>query len=221
MLIFILSFLATVIISFCFFKSKFWENRYLVLLIGSGVALAATLTTNLFVRGHLETRTETIWTKPLHTFYLPDSLFLSTISYIDIIGANDSCATTKTQTSFLVNYDWYNDHPKEEFWRDTTKYQRPVSIVLYTMDKKGKDRYFGVFKSKYKQSCYGYKSTYLASSGNDTLMYVSKKKLVYSVPPSNWITGFSFPRKETATVLYIPPKEYAMIPDSLIRKLPF
>lgn len=221
MLIFILSFIVTSIVSLCFFKSKFWENRYLVLFIGSGVALVATLTTNLFVRGHLERRTETIWTKPLYTIYLPDSLFLSTISYIDIVGANDSCATTKTQTSFLVNYDWYNDHAKEEFWKDTTKYQRPVSIVLYTMDKKGKNRYFGVFKSKYKQANYGYNVTYVASSGNDTIAYVTKRKLVYSVPPSNWITGFSFPRIKTATVLYIPPNEYTLIPDSLIRKLPF
>jgi len=188
----------------------------LVLLIGSGVALVATLTTNLFVRGHLERKIETVWTQPIYTFYLPDSLFLSTITYV-----TDTLGNTEAETSFLVNYDWYNDHPKEEFWKDSTKYQRPVSIVLYTMDKKGKNRYFGVFKTKYKQNYYDYDNTYVVSSDNDTLRYVTKKKLVYSVPPSNWITGFSFPRIKTATVLYIPPKEYAMIPDSLIRKLPF
>jgi len=188
----------------------------LVLLIGSGVALVATLTTNLFVRGHLETKAETVWTKPLYTFYLPDSLFLSTIKYVD-----DSLGNTKTQISFINNYDWYNKHAKEEFYRDTTKWQRPVNIVLYSSNKKGTIRWFGVFKTKYKQGYYDYDNTYVASSGNDTISYITKRKLVYSVPPSNWITGFSFPRIKTATVLCIPPKEYAMIPDSLIRKLPF
>ena len=216
MLIFILSFLATVIISFCFFKSKFWENRYLVLLIGSGVALVATLTTNLFVRGHLERRVETVWTKPLYTFYMPDSILFN-----NMFQDMDSLCPEQAKLKFMVNYDWYNDHPKEEFYRDTTKNQTPVTVVLYTIDKKGKDRYFGVFKTKYKQKFYGYKSIYVASSGNDTISYVTKRKLVYTVPPSNWITGFSFPRIETATTLYIPPKEYALIPDSLICKIPF
>jgi len=216
MLIFILSFIATAIISLCFFKSKFWENRYLVLLIGSGVALAATLTTNFIVRGHFETKTETVWTKPLHTFYMPDSVL-----FHDMFQDMDSLCSEQVKMKFAVNYDWYNDHEGQEFWKDSTKKQVPVNFVLYTKDKKGKDRYFGVFKTKYKQTFYDYDLTYVASSGNDTLRYVVKKKLVYSVPSSNWITGFSFPRVETATIIYISPNEYAMIPDSLIRKLPF
>ena len=216
MLIFIISFIVTAIVSLCFFKSKFWENRYLVLLIGSGVALVATLTTNFIVRGHLERKVETIWNKPIYTFYLPDSLFLSTVKYVD-----DSLGNTNAKISFLQKYDWYNKHEAKEYYRDTTKYQRKVSVVMYSSNKKGTIRWFGVFKTKYKQAYYNYDNTYVASSGNDTLMYVSKKKLVYSVPPSNWITGLSFPRIKTATVLYIPPKEYAMIADSLIRKIPF
>jgi len=205
MLIFIISFLLVAIISACFFKNKFWENRYLILLIGAGVALVATLTTNFIVRGHLERKVETVWTKSLHTFYVPDTIL------VDSIGCS---------RSFLVDYDWYN-YNASEFYMDSTKSQIPVSIVLFTDDEKGKNRYFGVFKSPVKQKYYGYNSTYIASSGNDTVIYVSKKKLAYSVPPTNWLTGFSFPRIESATILYIPPKEYAMIPDSLIRKLPF
>lgn len=216
MLIFILSFIATAIISLCFFKNKFWENRYLVLLIGSGVALVATLTTNFIVRGHFQKKSEIIWTKPLYTFYLPDSVFLSTVKYVD-----DSLGATKTQISFMKNYKWYSKHSADEFYRDTTKWQRPVSFVMFTNDKKGKYRYIGTFKSKHKQYVYDYNNCYLASSGNDTIGYVIKKKLVYTVPPSNWITGFSLPRVETATVIYLPAKEFALIPDSLIKKLPF
>jgi hypothetical protein len=206
MLIFIISFVLTAIIAACFFKNKFWENRYLVLLIGAGVALVATLTTNFIVRGHLERKVETVWTKSLHTFYLPDTVL------VDSIGC---------ERTFLVDYDWYSEHNAPEFYYDSTKMQVPVSIVLYTDDKKGKNKYFGVFKSPEKQRYYEYNSTFLASSGNDTIIYVSKKKLVYSIAPTNWLTGFSFPRIKTATILYIPPKEYAMIPDSLIRKVPF
>jgi len=188
----------------------------LVLLIAGGVALVATLTTNYFVRGKLEKRVETIWTKPLYTFYMPDSIYLK-----DAFQPMDSLCPEQVKLQFMNNYKWYEDHAKEEFWKDSTKTQIPVNFVLYTNDKKGVDRYVGVFKSEYKQNYYDFDNVYLASSGNDTLTYIAKKKLVYSVPPSNWITGFSFPRIESATILYIPPKEYAMIPDSLIRKLPF
>lgn len=216
MLIFILSFVATVIVSLCFFKSKFWENRYLVLLIGAGVALVATLTTNYIVRGHLETKVETIWSKPIYTFYMPDSVYFK-------YGFQhmDSLSPEQVKLKFIKDYDWYTQHKNTEFWRDTTKKQTPVSFLLYTSDKKGSNKYFGVFKSEYKQENYDYETTYIMSSGNDTLRYISKKKLVYSVPPSNWITGVSFPIIKTARILYVPPKEYALIPDSLIKKLPF
>lgn len=206
MFIFIISFLLTAIISACFFKNRFWENRYLVLLIGAGVALVATLTTNYVVRGHLEMKSETIWTKNLHTFYMPDSIVIDSID---------------CKRKFLVNYEWYDEHDASEFYKDSTKSQTSVSVVLYTTDKAGDKKYFGVFKSPTKQNFYDYKNTYLAPSPADTIITAVGKKLVYSVPPTNWLTGFSFPRIKTITILYIPPKEYAMIPDSLIQKIPF
>ena len=215
MLIFILSFIATAIISLCFFKSKFWENRYLVLLIGTGVALVATLSTNYIVRGHLETKVETIWSKPLYTFYMPDSVY-----YKFGFQHMDSLSPLQIKLKFIKNYNWYAQHNNTEFWRDTAKKQTPVSFVLYSYNKKTL-RYFGVFKSKYKQDYYDYDEIYVAASSNDTLIYITKRKLIYSVPPSNWITGISFPIIKTATIIYIPPKEYALLPDSLIRKLPF
>jgi len=216
MLIFILSFITTAIISLCFFKSKFWENRYIVLLIGTGVALVATLTTNYVVRGHFQTKVETIWTKPLYTFYMPNNVYFK-YGFQHI----DSLCPEQTKLKFIMNYDWYSQHSGSEFLRDTTKKQTPISFVLYTSDKRGKIRYFGVFRTKYKQDYYHYDNIYIASSGNDTLRYISKKELVYRVPPSNWISKVSFPRVNVATILYIPPKEYALIPDSLIKKFPF
>jgi hypothetical protein len=216
MLIFIISVIVVSIISLCFFKARFWENRYLILLIAGGVALIATLTTNFFVRGHLEKRIETIWSKPLYTFYMPDSVYFK-----DGFQHMDSLCPEQVKFKFITNYRWYAKHQANEFDRDTTIKQTPVSFVLFADDKKGKNRYVGVFKSQYKQNCYDYDLVYLAPSSSDTLIYVVKRKLVYSVPPSNWITGFSFPRVKTATVIYLPPREYAFIPDSLIHKIPF
>jgi hypothetical protein len=216
MLIFIVSVIAVSIISLCFFKSKFWENRYLILLIAGGVALVATLTTNLFVRGHLERKVETIWNKPLYTFYMPDSVYFK-----DGFQHMDSLCPEQVKFKFITNYRWYVKHQADEFDKDSTIKQTPVSFVLFADDKKGKNRYVGVFKNQYKQSYYDYDLIYLAPSNADTVMYVSKKKLVYTVPPNNWITGFSFPRIKSATVIYLPPTQYALIPDSLIRKIPF
>lgn len=215
MLIFIISVLTVSFISLCFLKNKFWENRYLVLLIAGGVALIATLTTNFFVRGHLERKVETIWNKPLYTFYMPDSVL------VNMFEPMDSLCPEQIKMKFIIHYDWYDNHNGNEFWKDTTKKQTPVKFVFFTEDKKGKNRYVGVFKSKTAQSYYDYNKLYIDSSSNDTLIYVTKKRLVYSIPPTNWLTGFSFPRIKTITTLYVPPSQYAMIPDSLIRKSPF
>ena len=78
MLIFTISVILVSFICLCFFKKNFWENRYLVLLICGCVALIATLITNFSVRGHLQTKTEILWNKPLDTFYLPANLFKDT-----------------------------------------------------------------------------------------------------------------------------------------------
>ena len=218
MLIFVSSFIATVIISLCFFKSRIWDNRYLVLSIGAGVALVATLATNYVIRGSLATKSEVVWQKPIYKFYMPDSVWLKSISYLD---TKDSLHNTNAQLSFIVDYRWYDKHDAKEFYRDTTKLQNAVSIVLYAADKKGKNRYFGVFRTERKQDWYGADNTYLASSGYDSLRYVQKKKPVYQIPPSKWLTAMSLPRANEEVIIFLPPKEYAMIPDSLIKKIPF
>ena len=199
MLTFILSFIATVIISFCFFKSKFWENRYLILLIGTGVALVATLVLNYSVRGRLSTKTEIAMVRPMAVFYVKDTL-------------------PENKIPFLKHWDYYVKHEAKEFYKDTAKKQRPVTVLFYTIKN---TIYIGVFKKNMSQDYYFLDNVYLTKSSADSVAYVSRKKLYYDVKPSNWITGFSFPRISKITVLHIPPKEFAMIPDSLIRKMPF
>ena len=204
MLTFTLSFIATVIISYCFFKSKFWENRYLVLLIGTGVALVATLVLNYSVRGHLQTKTEILWDKPMAVYYLPDSIH-----------------NIELKNTYVKNWDYYMKHTAKEFNKDSTKKQIPVTIVLYTI-KHNTTIHVGTFKKNGNQDFWLLDdNVYLTKSSADSVAYVSKKKLFYDIKPNNWISSISIPRINTITILHIPPKEFALIPDSLIRKIPF
>lgn len=205
MLTFILSVILTSFICLCFFKKNFWENRYLVLLISSGVALVATTAINFSVRGHLQTKTEIIYTKPLHVFYLPETLIPK---YGDSTGMH-----------VIKDYNYYDKHDAQEFYRDTTKKQLPVTILLYQPQKL--NVYVGFFKKEGKQNYYNIDGVYFVRSSADSIAYVSKKRQYYDKGKSNWITGFSLPHKTTITIMHIPPKEFDLIPDSLIRKMPF
>jgi hypothetical protein len=211
MFIFIISVIIVSFICLCFFKGNFWENRYLILLICGGVALVVTLTTNLIIRGHLQTKTEIVSTSPLYTFYVQDSLFNDSLSCIN-------------NTSFIKDFDFINNHNASEFFKlkkDSLHKQIPVTILLYTQDKKNKTIFVGTFWKSFKQDYDELSDVYLAPSQADNIAYRCKKKLVYDVPKSNWLTGFSLPRINTIVILYIPPREYKLIPDSLIRKIPF
>jgi hypothetical protein len=211
MLIFIISVLLTSFICLCFFKKNFWENRYLVLLISGGVALIATLAVNFSVRGKLETKSVVIWTNELHKFYVQDTLIMS----------KDSCGKL---SPVVKEYDYYGDHSAVEYSKnknDSLHTQLPIHVIFYTK-KKDKSIYVGYFKSKEKQAYQVLgKDICIEPSKADSIAYMCKKKLIYDVKPNNWFSGFSMPRISTIRVLYIPPSEYAMIPDSLIHKAPF
>jgi hypothetical protein len=212
MLIFIISVIAVSIISLCFFKNKFWENRYLVLLISGGVALVATLATNFSIRGHLTTKTEIIRQYPIKTFFIKDSLLTDTIPLVK-----------------NVKFDFNREKESDYLKKDTLNDQRMISVILYD---KLKYRKFG-YIAKNNESDFFYLTNspiaYIASSESDTLAYIAQKKLVYDIKPSKWITGFTFPRRKTYRCFYVPPKEYAAIVeyvkrfpnDSSIIKLPF
>ena len=207
MLTFTLSFIATVIISLCFFKNKFWENRYLVLLIGAGVALVATLVLNYSVRGKLGTKTEIVWQTPIKFFYVNDS----------VLNVSDSIAIFKNG-----KYDFNKASGSEFIKRDTTKSQRKLNIVFFGSNPK--TPLVGYITEKGNTNYIALEDIYLAPSESDTVAYMARKKLVYDVKPSNWITGFSFPRKMAYICIYISPKEYAKLPQALrplLKKLPF
>jgi len=223
MFIFLFSVIIVSFISLCFFKSKFWENRYLILLITGGVALVATLATNFAVRGHLQTKIEVISTRPLYTFYMPDSLLKDSL-----------------KTPFLKGYNFFEKHNAYEYFKSevimvgkgTVKdslradslsklhKQRPITILIYTEKKGDKTIYLGTFRKKYKQDYDDLDGIYIAQSPDSTA-YRCRKKLIYDVPKSNWLTNFSLPRIKTIEVIYVPASEYKTIPDSLIRKIPF
>lgn len=214
MLTFIISVVLVSFICLCFFKKNFWENRYLVLLICGCVALIATLIVNFTVRGKLLTKTEVLWNKPMTTFYIPAELF-------------------KDSMLFVKNYNYYDSHKAKEFYRDTTKKQVPVRFFIYKPIGKYTDLYVGTMTQNYSQDYDKFDKVYFVKNTTDTLIYtenkkvhrtttfISRKKLYYDATFNNWISGFSLPRKSTITIFHVPPKEFALIPDSLIRKVPF
>ncbi|MFA5366375.1 MAG: hypothetical protein WC333_00430 [Dehalococcoidia bacterium] len=202
MLLFITTTLVVSLIAFCFWGKRFWEYRYIVLLIIACVSLVATIVVNYSIRGGLETKAEVLRTKPLTVFYINDTLFKDTL-----------------KTQLIENWDFY-EKKSNSFGKDTSKKQTPVTFIIYTTGKKTKTTYIGYYKNGNQGYDY-FSNLFLAPSSNDSIGYFCKKRLVYDVPPGNWLTGFSMPRKSTLKVLYVPPSEYALIPDSLKRKLPY
>ena|ERR1035437_9878944 len=201
MYIFLLSIIIVSFISYCFFKNKFWENRYLILGMIGGVALVATLTTNYIVRRHLKTEAVIVWKIPIKLFYASDSLFTDSSSLIK-------------NTKFDFDKQYANNFLK----KDTTHHKRTIAIVLYD---KLKSRKIGYIKSNHKTTYVYFNEYYIAPSISDSIAYIIKKNLKYVVKGINWIRESGFPAKSSYTCIYIPPKQYALLPDSIIRKLPF
>jgi len=170
------------------------------------VALVATLTANFVIRSKHHTKVEVTATSPLHRFYLQDSLLK-----VDTV--------THVKQAFIKDWDYYHDHDAKEFYpnpKDSNKVA--ITLLVYTNDD---DTCFGVFNSATKQWYYSFDEVYLQPSSADTIAYQCSKKLVYDIPKNKWTAGLTQPRIMSITILYIPPTEYAKIPNSLIRKLPF
>ena len=197
MLIFLLSLGIVSFICLCFFKKKFWENRYLVLLISGVVALVATLTTNFAIRGKLETKVEIIWEKPIQKFLINDSLVVDS----SLVSINEDLT--------------FNDHLVHQ--NDSTVSKQYTTILIHESKTLRRVGYYENNKQKYKYL----KDVYIVSSTSDTIAYFTKKKLYYEQKSNRWVDDNSLPCIKTIKCFYIPPSEYAMIPDSLIRELPF
>lgn len=215
MLTYTLSIIIVSIICFCFYKKDFWENRYIVLLISAGVALIVTLVLNYSVRNSFDKKVVETRRSQLYTFYLPNDIALQRIIMMD--STKKPIDTLYKRLNIIKDWDYYHEKASD-FYQNKKRKQIPTKTVLYTV--KG-NVYIGTFWTEEKQDSYELKNVYVAPSENDSTAYVVKKKLVYDVKPSKWINDMSLPRISTITVLYIPPKEYKMIPDSLIRKIPY
>jgi hypothetical protein len=194
MYIFILSVLVVSFVSLCFFKKKFWENRYLVLFISGCVAIVATLTTNYATRGKIGTRVETLWEYPIQTMALNDSLIDNSaftideeLSFDDHLMMGDTTIVTK-YSHYLF---YYNEGLKIGYAVNNNMKSRDLNCI------------------------------YIASSNSDSLAYLTKQRVYYKSRESKWVTDFSLPYIKTIRCLYLPPIEYVAIPDSLIRKPPF
>ena len=196
MWIFITALILVSLICLCFFKKKFWENRYLVLTISASVALVATLATNYVTRGKLDTRTEIVKTEQMQIMYLNDSLlktdFAFTIdSEIDVTDHVHGGDTTLTGRYSPILFYYNGD--------DDLK-------IMYAIDNDFKYRYWN--------------KTYILPSDNDTVAYFTKQRVFYDNKPNKWVADFSLPTIKTIRCLYLPPEHYATIPDSLIREIP-
>jgi hypothetical protein len=200
--IFILSVILVSFVSACFLKKNFWENRYLVLLISAGVALVATLSTNYATRDNLDTRLETVWEKQIKTMVLNDSLLQDSYSY----AVNDELEATE----LIANIDTLSAD-------DTTTFRLSYYLMYYT-DGLSKVRFH--LKEKDVNKFKYWDDIYILPSENDSTAYFAKVKHGYNRNKNLWIAGFSLPNIKSYKVLYVPPTEYAAIPDSLIREFP-
>jgi len=194
MYIFIISILVVSFIALCFYKKKFWENRYLVLIIGSLLALVITLSTNFVRRNELPTTYKTLWVKQIQAFHLHDSLLVadysayndSSLSYEDIIvHKNDSVVNTKRPSHYLF------------YINDNGFLRLRLYVDNETISKKPKNIYFGV-------------------SNDNRSAYIGKFRKKYSSENEKWISKSSLPPIETLTCVFLPKDELNAIPDSLI-----
>ena len=202
--IFIASIVLTVIIAGCFLKKKFWENRYMVLLIGSAVAMIGILIFNYSTRGDLGTRTSTnnIFNE-FKTFYVPDSLLVEkgkpvTNTYIFSYELdNDSIHNTVLDSGYLK-----------------------TNFIIYIDTTSANHQYFGYINKRGKYKIKNLDDLYLAPSENDSIGTYDEMRLYYR-PNTTYVAGWSMLPKKVYKCMHISPTAYAMLPDSLIRKLPF
>lgn len=190
---FVLITLIVTFISACFFKKRMWENRYLILLIIAGVSIITNLTTNYIVQSKLNKKVITAWKKPVVQYDLNKN----------VIDNNYIVRDKKTEFTDCIK-DSANNMIK--------------SFHLFYYDD-GKLMFAYKIGNKYKS--FSLNDIYILSSNSDTVAYFAKKLQKYATKSNKWIVSYSLPTINTATYFYLPPKEYATIPDSLKRKLPF
>jgi len=206
---FITIFALTIIICSCFYKKNMWENRYLVLLIGASLSLVSMISVNYVARSKADIKIVVNSEKKLSSFYMINT---------DLKYAKDSNNVLKRLVK--NNYSFYNNHDASEFIK-SKKYphsQTKISFILY---ENGGTRYVGVFVDKRNGDqidFYHLNNIYFQPS-KDSNAYVQEEIAEYNVQ-SKWVVKGTIPSAKSATIIYVPKWEYAMIPNSLLRKLP-
>lgn len=103
---FILTIVVVSFISACFFKNKFWENRYIVLAIIAGVALIATLSINYVTRNDNPKVTKIIWVKDAQQLNLEGSLVdTNFVATVDSLNLDDFESKKDTVQNYYIVYN--------------------------------------------------------------------------------------------------------------------
>lgn len=205
---FIISFIVVIFISMCFTKKRFWEYRYLILAIGAGVALIATLAVNYSLRNTLPTNVETIEKINFEKFYMPDSLYRISIDSNNV-----------AKYDIIKDYNYFDKNKEDFILNKKDKHQVPVNFIIYKTTKNNLS--LGFMSKDNKQCSINIKEAYFDVNNTDSIAYYIKKKKVYNVDNNNWISDLSMPRISTIDVIVLPAKQLALIPDSLINKVPY
>lgn len=200
--IFILAFLATAFISLCFFKQRFWENRFIVLAIGAGVAFIATLTTNYVVKDKSNIKSEIIWSIPLHNLAM-DSTKIS--NGLPLIENLDDFQSTLSETDSIKTYNYpFLIHRRKE----------GESIRVSYFFKKEED-------STTTNGTISLSKVYFLPNTVDTLSYFRKVKINYNVESSKWRSNLGLPRLKTMYCFFVQPEMFESLPDSVKQELPY
>lgn len=167
----------------------------MVLLISAGVALVTTIITNYAIRDSLGTKEKIYYEYSLVDFYLPDSLLFDSIP-------------------FIKDDDWYiGKYDADELQENNdTLSNIKTHFVYYNNGKK-----IGMLSKRLNRYYYNTDELYVVPSESDTIAYFYKKRILYDTKQNKWLCSFSLPFKRVIYVA-VPPKEYAMIPDSLLNK---
>jgi len=207
MLTFILSILLTALISLCFYKKTFWENRFKILLIGSGVALIATLTVNYIVRPHLPEVTSIRSSNSMQALYVDvqsfDSLSTKFLKFNDFnITEYTYKSFDKSKTKTVVKKMSHVLLSRAIDKKDTTMYINYISNILG-------------YPTKVRNAC---SDVHFAKSVDENAYIINLR--VAKKTNSMWITEFSIPAKNVNYVIVLPAREYNLIPEKYKHDLP-
>jgi hypothetical protein len=208
------------IVCLIIFKNEFWENRYLVLLIGSVVAFVAILSTNFSVKNNLETKVVTNWSKPIQIMNLTDYLFVSdsaTVAKITLDLKNYFCEDSTSRTILTTNQIIVGSDTIYQTDTIVASNIKHSNYFIYTHNEKLKVVYT---EDGGDVDYYYLADLYIIPSESDTVAYIIKKTKYYD-PNTKWVAGLSLPKIETIKCLCIPPTEYNKIPKSYLKDVPF